>query len=110
LDASQQEYLLMIVVRRTYVPRAGEGGKMLALIKEAGQAMKAAGFEKPRVLRGWHGDHGVIYTEQKWASIQAYEDSREKVRKTPGITTVFEKIYPTLAQTHHTEILEELES
>ncbi len=99
----------MIVVRRTYVPKAGEGGKMLALIKDAGQAMGAAGFDRPRVLRGWHGDHGVIYTEQRWKSIADYESSRDKVRKTPGITSVFDRIYPTLARTHSTEILEEVE-
>ncbi len=98
----------MIIVRRTYMPKAGEGGKMLALLKEAGQAMKAAGFEKPRVIRGWHGDHGVIYTEQRWKTIADYEASRDAVRKTPAITSVFDRIYPTLARTHHTEILEEV--
>ena len=99
----------MIIVRRTYVPKAGEGGKMLALLKEAGAAMKAAGFEQPRVLRGWHGDHGVIHTEQRWKSIAEYEGSRETVRKTPGLTGVFDRIYPPLAQTHHTEVLEEVQ-
>ena len=99
----------MIVVRRTYVPKPGEGGKMLALIKEAGAAMKAAGFDRPRILRGWQGDHGVIYTEQRWKTVSDYEASREAVRKTPGITSVFDRIYPTLAQTHHTEVLEEVE-
>jgi hypothetical protein len=98
----------MIVVRRTYVPKAGLGGQMLALLKQASAAMGAAGFDSPRVLRGWHGDHGVIYTEQRWKSIGDYEASREKVRKTSAITSVFEKIYPTLEKTHHTEILEEV--
>jgi hypothetical protein len=98
----------MIVVRRTYMPRAGEGGRMLALIREAGAAMKAAGFPEVRVLRGWSGDHGTIFTEQRWKSIADYEASREAVRRTQAITTVFEKIYPTLQKTHNTEILEEL--
>jgi len=99
---------LMIIVRRTYVPKAGHGGQMLALLKQASAAMGAAGFDAPRLLRGWHGDHGVIYSEQRWESVLAYESSREKVRKTPAITSVFEKIYPTLEKTHHTEILEEV--
>ncbi len=96
----------MIIVRRTYEPKAGEGGKMLALLKDSGAAMKAAGFDKPRVLKGWQGAHGVIYTEQTWRSVSDYEASREKVRKTPAITSLFDKIYPTLAKTHHTEVLE----
>ncbi len=98
----------MIIIRRTYTPKAGEGGKMLALIKESGVAMKAAGFDQPRVLRGWAGDHGVIYTEQRWKSITDYEASRDAVRKTAAITSVFDRIYPTLAKTHHTEIFEEV--
>ncbi len=99
----------MIVVRRTYAPKAGEGGKMLALIKDASTAMKAAGFPEVRVLRGWSGDHGVIYTEQRWKSIGDYEASRDAVRRTHAVTSVFEKIYPTLEKTHHTEILEEVQ-
>lgn len=98
----------MIVVRRTYLPKAGHGGQLLALLKEASAAMGAAGFDPPRLLRGWHGDHGVIYSEQRWTSIADYEASRERVRKTPAITSVFGKIYPALEKTHHTEILEEI--
>jgi hypothetical protein len=98
----------VIVVRRTYVPKPGTGGQMLALLKEASAAMGAAGFDPPKLLRGWHGDHGVIYTEQRWKTIADYEASRERVRRTPAITAVFEKIYPTLERTHHTEILEEV--
>lgn len=98
----------MIVVRRTYIPKPGQGGQMLTLLKQASAAMGAAGFEAPRLFRGWHGDHGVIYTEQRWKSIADYEASREKVRKTLAITSVFEKIYPTLERTHNTEILEEV--
>lgn len=98
----------MIVVRRSYVPKAGFGGQMLALLKEASAAMGSAGYDTPKLLRGWHGDHGVIYTEQRWKSIAEYEASRERVRRTPAITSVFEKIYPTLERTHNTEILEEI--
>ncbi len=99
----------MIVVRRTYVPRPGQGGKLLSLLREAGAAMRAAGFDAPTLYRGWHGNHGTIYTEQKWESVIDYEESRGVVRKTPTITTVFDQIYPVLSQTHHTEILELVE-
>lgn len=98
----------MIVVRRTYVPKAGLGGQMLTLLKEASAAVGAAGYDAPKLLRGWHGDHGVIYSEQRWKSIADYESSRERVRRTPAITSVFEKIYPTLERTHNTEVLEEI--
>ena len=47
----------MIAVRRTYLPKAGTGGKLAALVNEAGAAMEAAGFRKPTVYRGWHGAH-----------------------------------------------------
>jgi hypothetical protein len=94
----------MIAVRRTYLPKPGTGGKLAALVKEAGEAMNAAGFEKPVVYRGWHGSHGMLQTEQRWDSIADYEASRSAVRNIPGITTVFDQIYPLLAETHNTEI------
>lgn len=96
----------MIAVRRTYLPKPGTGGKLAALVKEAGEAMQAAGFEKPTVYRGWHGAHGLLQTEQRWDSIADYEASRSTVRETPGITSVFEQIYPLLAETHNTEIFQ----
>ncbi|MDA1279227.1 MAG: hypothetical protein O3B95_04200 [Chloroflexi bacterium] len=96
----------MIAVRRTYLPKPGVGGKLAALVKEAGDAMAAAGFEKPTIYRGWHGSHGLLQTEQRWSSIADYEASRSAVRKTPGITSVFDQIYPLLAETHKTEIFE----
>ena len=99
----------MIIVRRTYVPRPGSGGKLLALVREAGAAMDGAGFSRPRVLRGWHGAHGTIYTEQPWDSITDYEASRDAVRRTKAITSVFEQIYPLLAETHDTQVLELVE-
>ena len=96
----------MIAVRRTYLPKAGTGGKLAALVNEAGAAMEAAGFRKPTVYRGWHGAHGLLQTEQLWDSIADYEASRSSVRNTPGITSVFDQIYPLLAETHNTEILQ----
>ena len=96
----------MIIVRRTYVPRPGQGGKLLALVRQASQAMADAGFKKPRVYRAWHGAHGTLYTEQEWDSIAAYESSRDAVRRTIAITSTFEQIYPLLEATHDTEVLE----
>jgi hypothetical protein len=96
----------MIAVRRTYLPKAGTGGKLAALVSEAGAAMEAAGFRKPTVYRGWHGAHGLLQTEQLWDSIADYEASRSAVRNTPGITSVFDQIYPLLDGTHNTEIFQ----
>ena len=96
----------MIAVRRTYLPKPGTGGKLAALVREASSAMEAAGYRKPAVYRGWHGSHGMLQTEQLWDSIADYEASRSAVRKTPGITTIFDQIYPLLAETHTTDIFE----
>lgn len=96
----------MIAVRRTYLPKPGDGGKLAALVKQAGEAMEAAGFKKPTVYRGWHGSHGMLQTEQLWGSIADYESSRSAVRATPGITSIFDQIYPLLAEIHKTEIFE----
>jgi len=96
----------MIAVRRTYLPKPGTGGKLAALVHEACSAMEAAGYKKPTVYKGWHGSHGMLQTEQLWDSTADYETSRSAVRKTPSITTIFEQIYPVLAETHNTEIFE----
>ncbi len=94
----------MIAVRRTYLPKPGTGGKLATLVAEASSAMEAAGFRKPTVYRGWHGSHGMLQTEQLWDSIADYEASRSAVRNTPGITSIFDQIYPLLAETHVTDI------
>ena len=99
----------MIAVRRTYLPKAGTGGNLASLINEAGEAMEAAGFRKPTLYRGWHGAHGLLQTEQLWNSIADYEASRSAVRNTPGITSVFDQIYPLLDGTHNTEIFQIVE-
>jgi len=96
----------MIAVRRTYLPKPGTGGKLAALVREASSAMEVAGYRKPTVYRGWHGSHGMLQTEQLWDSIADYEASRSAVRKTPDITTIFDQIYPLLAETHTTDIFE----
>ena len=95
----------MIAVRRTYVPRPGSGGKLVALVTEASDAMVEAGFPRPTVYCAWHGGHGTVFTEQHWESISAYEESRGAVRRTGQITAVFERIYPLLAKTHDTQVL-----
>jgi hypothetical protein len=48
----------------------------------------------------------MLQTEQLWDSIADYEASRSAVRNTLGITTIFDQIYPLLAETHNTEIFE----
>ena len=97
----------MIVVRRTYMPRAGKGGQLLRLVKQASDAMTDASFGHSRIYRTHTGYHGTLVVDQEWASIKAYEASRVQVRATEAITTVFDQIYPLLQTTHHTEILEE---
>ncbi|MBT3942851.1 MAG: hypothetical protein HOC77_06305 [Chloroflexi bacterium] len=99
----------MIVVRRTYVPNPGTGGTLLRLVKQASAEMENAGFARPRILRTAFGDHGTLITEQPWDSLADYDDSRDRVRATPGITQVFDQIYPLLAATHNTEVLIEVE-
>ena len=99
----------MIIVRRTYLPKPGTGGEMLKLVRQAAEEMAKAGFPRPQVARGWHGSHGTVFTDQQWKSIADYEASRDAVRRTKAITSVFEHIYPQLAQTHDTQILEVVE-
>lgn len=99
----------MIVVRRTYVPRPGSGGKLLALVRHASDEMANAGFSKPRMLRTAFGDHGTLITEQRWESLAEYDASRDRVRATAAITKVFDNIYPLLASTHNTEVLIEVD-
>lgn len=99
----------MIVVRRTYRPKAGTGGKLLKLVREAADEMENAGFPRPRVYKGWHGGHGTVFTDQEWESVLKYEESRDAVRKTKAITSVFDSIYPLLAETHDTQVLEVVE-
>ena len=71
--------------------------------------MADAGFKKPVTYRTHSGYHGTVITEQAWESLAAYEASRGRVRRTAAITSIFERIYPLLASTHHTEILEQIE-
>lgn len=99
----------MIVVRRTYVPLPGAGGKLLALVRQASEEMANAGFGKPRMLRTAFGDHGTLITEQPWGSLAEYDASRDRVRATAAITEVFDRIYPLLAATHNTEVLIEVD-
>ena len=100
---------MTIIVRRTYLPKPGTGGELLKLVREAADEMAKAGFPKPRVFRAWHGGHGTVYTDQEWDSVLKYEESRDAVRRTSGITSVFAGIYPLLAQTHDTQIIEAVE-
>ena len=96
----------MIVVRRTYTPQPGGGG-LVERLREVNRATVEAGFPPLAVYRRVLGPHGTLVTEQRWPSVAAYEDSRERVRATAAITEIFGRIYPLLASTHVTEIYEE---
>ena len=92
----------MIIVRRTYLPLPGKGGQLLALVKQASDAMAEAGFERPTILRGWHGMHGALQTEQEWQDIAAYEASRTRgAAETPGITNVLWADIPAAGEDPH---------
>ena len=91
------------------MPKPGSGGKLLKLVREAADEMANAGFPRPKVYKGWHGGHGTVFTDQQWDSVQNYEESRNAVRRTEAITTVFDGIYPLLASTHDTQVLEAVE-
>lgn len=97
----------MIVVRRTYVPRPGAGGKLLALVRQSSDEMANAGFSRSRIFRTHTGYHGTLVVDQEWESFETYEAARSVVRETQAITSVFDEIYPLLQTTHHTEILVE---
>ena len=99
----------MILVRRVYTPRPGEGGKLLRVIKQLQPATKEAGFPALTVYRQTLGPHGTLVTEQKWPSMADYEKSREMVRQTTKITQIFEQAYPLLASTHVTELYDEID-
>ena len=92
----------MIVVRRTYLPKPGSGTSLLKLVQQAADEMANAGFPKPEVFKAWHGGHGTVFTDQRWDSVIAYEESRNAVRRTSAITSIFDEIYPLLAETHDT--------
>ena len=86
----------MLNVQRTYTPKPGAGG-MVGLLKTVPEV---------KVYRKFLGSHGIIVTTQEWESIEVYNNSRNMVRQTTGITSVFGQIYPLLDSTHVTEILE----
>ena len=67
------------------------------------------GFPSLRIYRKIFGPHGTMITVQKWLSIAAYDESRDKVRQTKAITDIFSRIYPILSTTHRTEIYEEVD-
>ena len=99
----------MIMVRRVYTPKPGEGGKLLGIIKQIRPATAEAGFPPLTIYRQSHGAHGTLVTEQKWESAADYEKSRDMVRQTKSITQLFEQVYPLLAATHMTDLYDEVE-
>ncbi len=99
----------MIMVRRVYTPKPGEGGKLLRVVRQLQPATVEAGFPPLTVYRQALGLHGTVVTEQKWPSMADYEKSRGMVRETQKITAIFEQVYPLLASTHLTELYDEIE-
>ena len=95
----------MMIVQRTYTPKPGGGG-LVGLLKAVSQKTMEIGLPEVKVYRKFLGLHGIIVTTQEWESIEVYNNSRNMVRQTTGITSVFGQIYPLLDSTHVTEILE----
>ena len=95
----------MLIVQRTYTPKPGAGG-LAGLLKAVSQKTMEIGLPEVKVYRKFLGLHGIIVTTQEWESIEVYNNSRNMVRQTTGITSVFGQIYPLLDSTHVTEILE----
>ena len=94
----------MIIVMRTYIPKAGKGGSLMRLIKKVAEAFEYNNFPNTEILRASHGLHGKIQTIQRWDSYDEYMDSRDKVRATKQITSLFDEIYALLDETHFTEL------
>ena len=99
----------MIMIRRTYTPKPGEGGKLMRVVRQIGPATSGAGFPPLAIYRQALGPHGTIVTEQTWSSASEYDSSREQVRQTKDITQLFEQVYPLLASTHVTEMYDVIE-
>ncbi|MEE2884283.1 MAG: hypothetical protein VX701_01120 [Chloroflexota bacterium] len=82
---------------------------MTKLLRTLQSATIEAGLPPISIYRKVIGPHGTMVTEQQWPSLGSYDESRSHVRNTKIITNIFEQIYPLLANTHITEIYEELE-
>ena len=50
----------MIIVMRTYIPKAGKGGSLMRLIKKVAEAFENNNFPNTEILRASHGLHGKI--------------------------------------------------
>ena len=83
----------MIIVMRTYIPKAGKGGSLMRLVKSVAETFDKNNFPTTEILRASHGLHGKIQTIQRWDSHDDYMDSRDKVRATKEITSLFDEIY-----------------
>ena len=79
---------------------------MAGLLKAVTQKTMEIGLPEVKVYRKFLGLHGIIVTTQEWESIEVYNNSRNIVRQTTEITSIFNQIYPFLDSTHVTEILE----
>ena len=97
----------MIIVERTYTPKAGASG-LVGLLKSVNEQNIKNSMPKLKIYRKFLGSHGVIMTIQEWDSLEKYNQSRTIVREIESSTGLFKRIYPLLDKTHETAILEEV--
>ena len=97
----------MIIVERTYTPKAGASG-LVSLLKSVNDQNIKNNMPQLKIYRKFLGSHGVIVTTQEWVSLENYNQSRTVVREIENSTGLFKKIYPLLNKTHETSILEEV--
>lgn len=96
----------MVVVRRTYIPKPGGGSELINHLKDVSSATVQAGFPPLIIHRKLLGLHGTVVTDQRWTSMDEYQQSRGMVTQNGSITDVFKRIYPCLSSTHETELYE----
>ena len=97
----------MIIVERTYTPKAGVSG-LVSLLKSVNDQNTKNDMPQLKIYRKFLGSHGVIVTIQEWDSLESYNRSRTVVREIESSTGLFKKIYPLLDKTHETSIMEEV--
>ena len=60
------------------MPKPGEGGKLLRIVRQIRAETANAGFPPLTIYTQTHGPHGMVVTEQQWESLAAYESSRDQ--------------------------------
>ena len=75
------------------MPKPGEGGKLLRVVRQIKAETEQAGFPTLTIYTQTHGPHGMVVTEQRWESLAAYEtsprpgaaDTRHNADVQPGV-------------------------